>query len=550
MDGSIKKEVTYHRSPPVVPTHEKVRKKRATRNQGAKQQSTKKQRVSTTEATEHVPAPKPGSTRDRSKKVIKRTAVAGQNAKEQSLANHDKYLSSSTARQDIWQDIQLFQESDHLNLRATKINGSDPEWAFSQHTKAPCLREPITELVASLHTFENGEGRAFTPDDWLRVLEIWEERKNMPKLEINLYLILINRALSEDSPLQPQNVKSAFLIAFANLLGAYNIKHEGFIELIANKEFETYPVDIGDVLSPCPKENMEATGSEMFSNQWPAICKAVTNPRCFKNRWASRLSSDVWNTAKNFLNIWTIDASCELGSEFNIGLDDLMNSEFIYFLLRSAFSKKSAFTIHEKKQLAHLLDAGLAAMNVTLELKQEGEPQNKIINWRDWLLSFKPGVHSVKPATMVLVSDFNNVTLYAPASPSPFPDTPDQDAGASVTVSDDNNLNECASTSHGGSQGIFTQHGILLDLQYIKNNDNRVKSSIASLETAKKLLLEVVESHQSDLALAGFQNTALDDDDEQRLVPIKEKFQDILNSLGSAQLELTKYMPLSDECSA
>ena len=69
----------------------------------------------------------------------------------------------------------------------------------------------------------------------------------------------------------------------------------------------------------------------------------------FKDKWSKKISGFAWNAAKSFALIWNQNNTCQMGTEFNVGESDLMNSEYCYFILTMALDEKSSLTYLNKK---------------------------------------------------------------------------------------------------------------------------------------------------------------------------------------------------------
>jgi hypothetical protein len=206
-------------------------------------------------------------------------------------------------------------------------------------------------------------------------------------------------------------------------------KKEGLLTCIIDFIRE-YPASLPtiDTLSiPDKSESAYAhqLAGQLLGEQWQTIIRSVCREH---SACPDGLSNLIWGAVNNFIFIWPCDDCCELGHEFNVGVDDRMNSEYNYLSLLLAFSPNSSLNAEEQRLFALLIDLGLEYKKTTLKIG------DKAVDWRDWLLLFKPGLHSRQPGMIIPADHQYSQCRHSPeASGCNPPETPMTTNTTSVT---------------------------------------------------------------------------------------------------------------------
>ena len=298
-----------------------------------------------------------------------------------------------------------------LVTKFTGRQGPD-EGSFNDYVKAGCLWEPIERFLVVIKQLEKGRTDPLTELNWTELADAWVELHRCDKIVANTQLRLLQRGLSNDSPLrvevenkQIQPVEDAEKLHYLFIMLACKIKKAklttvSLIDLLIKmketvSKLESSVLGLPILVSGIAYDKCE----KMFGESWNLIINRLNDRGNYENEWPYIISEQVWNVAKSFVVIWTPNDFCELGEEYNVGEEDLLNSEYQYFSLLYAFGNESPLTENEKEQLALLIDTGLLDKQAKLQFKltNENHTQSKTIDvdWRDWLLEFQPGKHSL-----------------------------------------------------------------------------------------------------------------------------------------------------------
>ncbi len=282
-----------------------------------------------------------------------------------------------------------YREACYLN----KIKpGAREKSFFQKKIKAGCLLKPANYLLDAVRMLEDEcksskkePAHKITQNDWPKLIANWQTLSGWHLQTIKKNLILLKRALNDNSPLSPNNDHHRLIIQLAN-----RCKREGIethiVDLVMGIPVPVNESELKSIPAPLQASKPELPSKILFGADWKGwlgeLCKEDSAPH-------DKVSKLVWSIANNFVSIWPRNDECKLDTEFNVGEGDMMNSEYNYYSLLLAFGHESALSDTEKETLALLIDSGFWHQKTTLMIG------DKIVDWRDWLQLFQPGLHSL-----------------------------------------------------------------------------------------------------------------------------------------------------------
>lgn len=321
----------------------------------------------------------------------------------------------------LWQPCFLTDEQGNGLCRPEWVNHMDytalnsPDYEYM----SPKLWPALTQLITVIYNMEatNG-GRPLTADNLSEIVKTWEgSLKNFglhDSLEVQLMLRLCKTAMADKSPLT--NEQKHFLMMFV----ACRTQDAGLktdIFALISRVFLPMPeIPSKHLYFHEPFPSADSRGVQLFgSSSWRRIKKSFIEDKNTIPRqllYQKGIPLLVWQFARTFGRIWVPNNTCDLAIEFNVGLEDRMNSEYFATYMHLLFGNDSPLTHFEQEILKLLMDLALSEKKVVLKVGSE------VVNWRDWLREFQSGVHSlperpgsIDPLTLMEVWVFSHHRL-------------------------------------------------------------------------------------------------------------------------------------------
>ena len=278
---------------------------------------------------------------------------------------------------------------------------------FENKIKAPFLQQTIDCLFTTVKSFEKENRKKADLNDLPAVMEAWSKGFDWDIHTVRLHLIILKRALSENSPLMPNNDHHRLAIYLASRCDTEGLK-TCIIDLVQSISVPLLEEQTINIPRPLEMPEAEEQARQLLKGNLTSNIKLLCEEE--EAPVPEGISKQIWVTANNFVIIWPIDDKCELGYEFNRGEKDMMNSEYYYYSLLQAFDPDSTLSDQDTKLLTLLIDLAINHKKTIFKIGA------KRVDWRDWFLLFKPGFHSLAPG-MDIPDDYtliHNQTIIKP----------------------------------------------------------------------------------------------------------------------------------------
>ena len=313
-------------------------------------------------------------------------------------------VSENIVKSDIWKSAFPYSWQPLFLADECGYGLCRPEWephmryevfdAPEHHLMSKKLWPAITQLLTVIYELEKKNRKTpLEARDFQSIRREWKESLSgfglSHELEVDVMLRLCKTAMADDSPLTDTQ-KHYLMMFIARRSQAIDLKTSLFALLDSLPVSQ--PVIPPVTLSPVVGQTVERRGRDAFGKKvWKRIENSFTSegevpPAPPKKSGVPLLA---WQFAATFHRIWHPDSTCDLATEFNVGKDDQMNSEYFVTYLHMMLGYGSPLTPDEQKKLMLLMDYSLSAKGVQLVIG--GVP----VDWRYWLQQFESGVHSL-----------------------------------------------------------------------------------------------------------------------------------------------------------
>lgn len=257
----------------------------------------------------------------------------------------------------------------------------------------------LVQLITVIYELEMQDGKKLTISDFSTIQTYWstkgEDWKVACKLVRDLNFLICSRALSEKSPLTAE--QKHFTLTFVAYRSVLLKLKTDIFSLLKDAEGRLAPSlpargALGSTLSGT--DALGVTGASCFESEekWEYV-----KAQLFDGEPGSHdtvpdgidMIPAIWQFARSFRNIFHQGQECDLTTEFNVGRDDQMHSEYFANYLRLFLNRRSILNQNQKLQLMVMMDYIIEKLEVTLLIG--GKPAS----WRQWLNLFVPGKHNL-----------------------------------------------------------------------------------------------------------------------------------------------------------